>query len=183
MEFEIVFHGPMRIATGTAAPGTDATVDPGALLPATSLKGLMRDTARQLFADGDVVAVFGGGGQPSPWSWCSARIEPEAPTVTRRARIRRDERGVTDRGALLVQEEVWPERATFVIEQVLPVPSEELERQRLVLTAAAHAVHALGADRRRGLGWVGVTRTDAEPDVVARAVVLALENLNERGER
>ena len=183
MEFEIVFHGPMRVATGTAAPGADATVDPDALLPAASLKGLMRDTARQLFADDDVAAVFGGGGQPSPWSWCSARFEPEAPPVTRRARIRRDERGVTDRGALLVQEEVWPERATFEIEQVLPVPREGLERQRLVLTAAAHAVHALGADRRRGLGWVGVARTDASPDDIARAVELALEALNEGGVR
>lgn len=44
----VLFHGPFRVATGVATPGTDETVNREDLLPASSLKGLMRASAVRL---------------------------------------------------------------------------------------------------------------------------------------
>lgn len=59
LTFEIEFHGPFRVGTGEAGPGVDATVHRQDLLPGSSLKGVMRSTARQLFGD-----VMDSRGQP-----------------------------------------------------------------------------------------------------------------------
>ena len=48
MIFEIVFHTPFRVSSGQAGDGSDTTVDRAALLPASSLKGVMLSAARDL---------------------------------------------------------------------------------------------------------------------------------------
>jgi hypothetical protein len=41
VRFEIAFHTPFRVSSGRPGDGSDTTVDRAALLPASSLKGVM----------------------------------------------------------------------------------------------------------------------------------------------
>lgn len=194
----IVFHGPFRVGTGLSAPGVRQSVDPADLLPASSLKGLMRASAARLLpARADVVdEVFGlrhadraadparpGGAHrrrgwdgSSPWHWSGAHFHPNAtpadgdaaPTdpmgpdsagdrvrITPRARIAIDPAsGAARRDFLAIGDEVWARGAAFTIERTGHLTADELLVHRTVLACAAAGVHALGADRRRGLGWV-----------------------------
>lgn len=63
---------------------------------------------------------------------------------------------------LMFGEEVWALAAEFIVQRYGPLPAGALcERdQQAVLACAAAGVHALGADRRRGLGWVTCTPVD-----------------------
>ena len=169
MRFEITFHTPFRIGSGHAGDGSDTTVDQRALLPASSLKGLMRSAARDLLGLPSrwIEQVFGTGWQPSPWSWSDAMIiahaDGEEPPVRARARIRIDPATSTaEAGALLIADEVLAARAEFTVEQSGWIDPALAESHRVVLLAAARAMTAAGGDRRRGLGWVSVT--PAEPD-------------------
>lgn len=168
MRFEMTFHTPFRVGSGHAGDGSDTTVDPGALLPASSLKGLMRSAARDLLSLPPrwIEQVFGTGWQPSPWSWSDALIiahaDGEQPPVRARARILIDPAMSTaEAGALLIADEVLAARAEFTIEQSGWIDPALADSHRAVLIAAARAVTAAGGDRRRGLGWVSVT--PAEP--------------------
>lgn len=167
MRFEITFHTPFRVASGHAGDGSDTTVDRGALLPASSLKGLMRSAARDLLGLQPrwVEPVFGTGWQPSPWSWSDALVVTRAggqrPDVRARARIRIDPATSTAAaGALLIADEVLAARAEFTVEQSGWIDPALVEFHRVVLLAAGRAVTAVGGDRRRGLGWVSVTPAD-----------------------
>jgi CRISPR/Cas system CSM-associated protein Csm3 (group 7 of RAMP superfamily) len=165
--FEITFHTPFRIASGHAGDGSDITVDPAALLPASSLKGLMRSAARDLlkFPPHWVKKVFGTGWDPSPWSWSDARVIDMAgggdPEIRARARIRIEaETSTVTPGALLIADEVLAARAEFSIDRTGWIEPDEAQIHETVLLAAARAVTAVGGDRRRGLGWVTVISTN-----------------------
>ncbi|GAA3916486.1 hypothetical protein GCM10023084_79590 [Streptomyces lacrimifluminis] len=162
MRVTITFHGPFRIATGSGRPGIDAAVDRNSLLPASSLKGLMRDSAERLLPGLPrlVEAVFGGPRHPTAWGWDAARFTGEVPVVTTRARVRLDEEsGAALRDHLMYGEEVWAHAAEFTVTQHGPLPETggpplDRDGQLAVLACAAAGVHSLGSGRRRGLGWV-----------------------------
>ena len=162
MRFEIDFHTPFRVSSGRAGDGSDSTVDRAALLPASSLKGLMLSAARDLlkFPQSRVDAVFGAAWHASPWSWSDAEMTEEA-GVRPRTRIRIDPGSETVvKGALLVADEVVAARAEFTIDRTGWIEPAEAGDHEIVLLAAARAVTAVGGDRRRGSGWVTVTPVD-----------------------
>jgi CRISPR/Cas system CSM-associated protein Csm3 (group 7 of RAMP superfamily) len=166
VRFEIEFHTPFRVASGRAGGGSDATVDAAALLPASSLKGVMRSAARDLlrFPRDLVEAVFGTARQPSPWAWSDARVLDNADNVAvvrPRARIQIEPAtGTVRSGALLIAEEVLATRGEFTIDRIAWLETALAGRHETVLLAAARAVTAVGGDRRRGLGWVSITPAD-----------------------
>jgi CRISPR/Cas system CSM-associated protein Csm3 (group 7 of RAMP superfamily) len=166
MRFEITFHTPFRVASGQAGDGSDTTVDPGALLPASSLKGIMRSAARDLlrFPASLVEEVFGAAWTTSPWSWSDARVlgaGRTVPGIRPRARIQIDpQTSTTVTGALLIADEVLASQAQFTIERTGWIKAAGLGRHETVLLAAGRAVTAIGGNRRRGLGWVTVTPVD-----------------------
>lgn len=159
MKFEIEFHAPFRVASGRAGDGSDTTVDRAALLPASSLKGLMLSAARDLlkFPHSQVDAVFGTAWQPSPWGWSDAAMTEEA-RIRQRTRIRIDPAtGTVVPGALLVADEVLAARAEFSIDRTGWIEPAQAGLHETILLAAARSVTAVGGDRRRGSGWVTVT--------------------------
>lgn len=167
----ITFHGPFSIATGTGRDGVGATVDRDELLPATSLKGVMRASARRLlepYGRSDVLdVVFGAPQRPSPWHWGPAEFSGDA-QVRRRARVALDPRtGTARRHHLVVGEEVVVPgaQARFSIDRFDALPRGLSEEQHLaVLACAAAGVHELGGGRSRGLGWVSCTTADPAVD-------------------
>ncbi|MEU5524516.1 RAMP superfamily CRISPR-associated protein [Streptomyces sp. NPDC047860] len=181
MRVTMTFHGPFRVSTGQGRPGIDATVDPENLLPASTLKGLMRRSAERLVPDlPDLVrTVFGSPRQPTAWSWKSA-VFPEEPTIAVRARVRIDEKtGAATRAHLMYGEEVWARTAEFSVTRhgLLPEslgPEMSEDDHLTVLACAAAGMHSIGADRRRGLGWVQCATADPGLDeaLVARFTAL-----------
>lgn len=156
LHIEITFHGPFRIATGQARDGVAVTVNRADPLPASSLKGLMRASARDLFPGRPelIGAVFGASGQASPWHWDSAELTAP-PHVEQRARIAiAPETGAVREDFFRLGEEIWATTAALRITQRLPLDAATRTRHTTVLACAAAGVHALGADRRRGWGWV-----------------------------
>jgi hypothetical protein len=61
-------------------------------------------------------------------------------------------------------EQAWAPAARFQISRVGMLDARALTEADhvLVLRCAAAAVHGLGAWRRRGLGWVGITPDDGD---------------------
>lgn len=171
MKVKIIFHGPFRVATGTSRDWLDDAVDHGDLLPASSLKGVMRAAAGQLLPGHPALVdeVFGGrpridgtSSRPlsSPWHWTGADFGA-GPPVRARARVTIDPETHTARhNHLVFGEEVWATGATFDITRLHPLAAADLRTHHVVLACAAAAVHALGADRRRGLGWVTLAPSD-----------------------
>jgi CRISPR/Cas system CSM-associated protein Csm3 (group 7 of RAMP superfamily) len=166
MRFEITFHTPFRVASGQAGDGSDTAVDRGALLPASSLKGIMRSAVRDLlrFPAALVDEVFGTAWITSPWSWSDARVlgaDGSAPDIRPRARIQIEpQTSTTVPGALLIADEVLAGRAEFTIERTGWIEATVLGTHETVLLAAGRAVTAIGGNRRRGLGWVTITAVD-----------------------
>lgn len=176
------FHGPFRISSGHAGEGTDHTIDRDNPLPATSLKGVLRDAARLVLPtkwedessadtpedktwedDPLVNAVFGWrGGQQSPWHFSDA-IFPEGDLdarVQNRVRIRLGENRTVAPGAMFLAEELHVQEATAEITQRRPLTEEQRNLHEALLHVSARLVDGLGASRRRGLGWVSIV-TDA----------------------
>lgn len=164
MRYHIEFHGPFRVATGLTRRGLDITVDEANPLPASSLKGLMRNTATQLLGpDHSLLAeVFGQEGNGSPWSWSSAEFATD-PVPSIRARVAIGEHGTVEPEALLRGEHLWASTATFTVDLLHAGPANLADHQ-LVLNAAAASVGSLGSDRNRGFGWVTITPTDEPVD-------------------
>lgn len=165
-EFTITFHGPFHVGSGVADQGLDRVLDRGALLPATSLKGVMRAAAREILGlpTSLVARVFGGPLDddgttrrvPSPWAWSDAELSDDA-SFQNLARIRiNDETRTTERGFLMLGESVWAMSAQFTVTQYGEV-SGDVKEHLLVLRASARAVTAIGGGRRRGEGWVTIT--------------------------
>jgi len=173
LEFEIIFHGPFRVGTGWAGRGADITVDRRSPLKASSLKGVMRASAELLLGGqhGLVREVFGHPWDPSPWSWSSARVLDARPERQARVEIDRDRHVAVDH-ALLIAEEIWAAGATFEVHPLRKVANRRAHE--LVLMAAAHGVHSLGEDRRRGLGWVTVRAHEPVFDEAAFDELLGL---------
>jgi CRISPR/Cas system CSM-associated protein Csm3 (group 7 of RAMP superfamily) len=174
VRFEIVFHTPFRVASGLAGHGADATVDRDLLLPASSLKGLMRSAARDLLGIPEpwVARVYGQAQHSSPWSWSDAVLTAVAPDPVRpRARVQIEPGTSTVvEGALAVAEEVLAERGEFTMDATGWISADHRPGHEAVLTASARALTAVGGDRRRGLGWVSVRPVDpAWPVEVAAA--------------
>jgi CRISPR/Cas system CMR subunit Cmr4 (Cas7 group RAMP superfamily) len=168
VKFEIQFHTPFRVATGRAGDGADSKVDRSALLPASSLKGIMRSAARDTLCldPGWIDAVYGAAWSPSPWGWSHAEpvnnAQPDGTASTRlRARIQvTAETSTVTNGALAIAEEVLAHRATFTITRTGWIDKMHQTSHEQILLASARAVTALGGDRRRGLGWVSLTSVD-----------------------
>lgn len=174
--FSVTFYAPFRVGSAYARDGVDAALDRHDPLPADHLKGLMRAAAaEQLGVPLEVVGeVFGSPRTPSPWAWSSAVPESEW-AFSYRHRVEIDpEYHSALKDHLVLGEQAWAERARFEVSQVGQIPAEDLGRQVMVLRGAASAVHGLGAWRRRGLGWVGVTPDDGAVTAAEAAELIGL---------
>lgn len=160
LTFSITFHTPFRVATGHASEGRDAVVDRLDPLPSGGMKGVMRAAATGVLglSQDDADEVFGSVAQPCPWSWDPVRFA-DAPGMGVRYRVAIDPKTGTALRDHIQMAEVHLSNASaeFSISQTGIIAADRLERQRLILTCAACAVHSLGAQRRRGLGWVTIT--------------------------
>jgi CRISPR/Cas system CSM-associated protein Csm3 (group 7 of RAMP superfamily) len=163
MKFTVVFHGPFRIASGAASDGLDAAYDAANPLPSSSLKGLMRDQAKNVLEISAelVEEIFGRPDAPSPWWWSDAAIDPGPPGRAALGRVRsqlqidRDTFTAADK-TLRNSGELWPSSAQCEVRRRGPVPDGRVALHEAVLAASALSISALGSDRRRGLGWVSV---------------------------
>ena len=181
MRIEITFHGPFRVETGSARDGIAATVDRDELVPASSVKGVMRASAKALLPSRLELVddVFGdatenGPRRASPWHWSAAVFDTE-PAYEHRARIAIDPTtGAARPEFFFLGEEVWATAATVDITQHRRLDPDTRDRHLTVLACSAAGVHALGADRRRGLGWVSVRPVDPPLD---EAMLAKLEDL------
>ena len=159
LSFEITFLSPFRVSTGEAAPGLDATIDLDHALPASSLKGVMRATAEKLLGGKAPIIgeVFGSDQHPCRWHWSDA--SPLGgwadPAVT--ARVKIENTHTATRDMLALAEETHAPRASFRIAATARMQPEQLELHGIVLAVAGQATRALGAARRRGLGWISVS--------------------------
>lgn len=168
----LTLHGPYRVATGSASRGLDAVVD-RERIPATSLKGVMRNAAVEVLGldEATVERIFGGAGAASPWAWSDVELPQDDRAVVRsRVRIPIDrETGVAADGALFHAEEMWVGTPlTFTVE--LFGAASDPRGDAAILAAAALAVKGLGASRRRGLGWVTLAPAlDGQPVTPAAA--------------
>lgn len=169
MTFAITFHGPFHVGSGSPNEGLDRVLDRENLLPATSLKGLMRAAATERLgiASALVDAVFGASGHGatkrttgSPWLWTDARLAGVKFDRTARIEID-DDTGAVSRGFLALGESVWSSGGSFAVRLRTEISPAEFARHRVLLRAAARAVTALGGERRRGEGWVTITDSDA----------------------
>lgn len=175
IDFRITFFGPFRVASGAAAPGVDAAVDAGALLPESSLKGVMRKAAADLGVPVALVnEVFGASTSPSSWAWGPVRFEEE-PTISRRTRVGIDAAtGTVNDAALVVAHEVWATSATFDMQPLVHLDDATRARHVAVLVASARSVRSLGAARNRGLGWVAIEPLRGAGGVTAAQVLKVL---------
>lgn len=170
LEFAIRFHTPFRISTGYARPGFDAGVDAHRPLPSSSLKGAMRATALRLLQPrSDVVdAVFGSTAAECPWLWHDAVPDGRWHETLPAARVAVDPHTHTARPDMFaVSEQIGADTARFTITQRLPLDEATQRTHRLVLAVAGQAIRSIGANRRRGLGWVTITCTTEELDHAA----------------
>jgi hypothetical protein len=177
--FTVRFHGPFRVGAAYARDGVDAAIDHDSPLPGDHLKGLMRAAARDVLGLDKVrvAEVFGGvgaaaGAGPCAWSWSAA--EPDGGwEFALRHRVKVDPVSHSaSRDHLVGGEQAYTSTARFHVTLVGVLAAEQVAWQRLVLRAAAAAVHGVGAWRRRGLGWVGIEPdeplTDAELDTLTQ---------------
>lgn len=166
--FMITFNGPFRVATGVPTAGFDVAVgdDP---LPASSLKGAMRATARRVVGPDHwlIGEIFGTEGDASPWSWSSAHFDTAVATGARTRIAIDDDTHTVIENALVRSQHYEAATATYQIEATGPIPAGQVDHHRDVLVAAARGTQSLGADRNRGFGWVTISHP-AQPDDVAQ---------------
>jgi hypothetical protein len=164
VRFVIDFLSPFRVSTGQAAEGVDATIDTSDPLPATSLKGVMRASAKQILGEHAplVGEVFGDARRPCRWHWGDAVPVGKSwarPQIA--ARIQIDAAtGTAKRDMLALAEETTAARAEFVLTRMGPV--DDVGLHAAVLAIAARSTRSLGAARR--LGWVSITCPDLTLD-------------------
>jgi CRISPR/Cas system CSM-associated protein Csm3 (group 7 of RAMP superfamily) len=170
LRFTIEFAGPFRVSTGHARPGVDAAIDLADALPASSLKGLMRATTKRLLGTNHphVERVFGSAKRPTSWEWDDAVPDAGgwAPPM-RASRVRIGPDHIAEDDMLGIAEQTQSDTATFTVTQRFRLDAEELALHRIVLAVAARATRSLGANRRRGLGWVHISCADVAIDTAA----------------
>ena len=148
IDVTITFNTPFRVAQGHAGSLADETIDRENPLPATSLKGLFRDAARDLASDELVKEVFGARqNQESPWHFSDAQVSRAEP------------------GALFFGEEAHATTGRAQIELTRPLPEDKHERHVALLHLAARTIDGIGSDRRRGLGWVNMETNATETEL------------------
>jgi hypothetical protein len=186
LNFTVTFHSPFRVGATYARDGVAAALDPDDPLPADHLKGVMRAAAGQLLADRDhpaILEVFGSTRTPSPWSWSHATPASDGTwAISRRHRVKIDDDNHSALKDHLVQaEQAWAPAARFTITRIgLIAPGGLSEPAHVsLLRCAAAGVHGLGAWRRRGLGWVGITPDDGQVTAADIAVIHALAGARE----
>lgn len=174
--FLVRAHTEFRVGATYARDGVDAAVDHDDPLPADHLKGVMRAAAGHLLGGKHplVRSVFGSTGQPSPWAWTSAAPADGAWTFSHRHRVAIDDAThAATKDLLVLGEQVWIRSdgdpslagtARFDVRRTRPVPPPDNpadtygeDAHVTLLRCAAAGVHALGAWRRRGLGWVQIS--------------------------
>jgi hypothetical protein len=157
MKFGIWFHGPFAVSTGSAGRGADSTVNDDLPLPESSIKGVMLAAARTVgFPSHLIDEVFGAQRKQSPWSW--GPVEFNGPIVRQqRARVAIDQAtGTAKKHALAFVEQHWAESATFDILPMRYIDPAVVSDHEVVLAVAGASVESLGAERRRGSGWVSI---------------------------
>jgi CRISPR/Cas system CSM-associated protein Csm3 (group 7 of RAMP superfamily) len=178
LRFRVEFAGPFRVSAGHARPGVDAAIDLTDALPASSLKGVMRATAKQLLGDDHqhVAAVFGTPANPTPWEWEDAiPVDGAWRDPVRASRIHIGADHVAQNDMLGTAEQTQAAAATFAVHQRSRLADEQLRLHRIVLAVSAAATRTLGANRRRGLGWVHIRCDDVALDAEAISRFLSQE--------
>jgi hypothetical protein len=172
--FTVTFHGPFRVGAAYARDGIDAALDHDDPLPADHLKGVMRDAAATLLGHRHprLGEVFGSPRAPSPWSWSSATADDWNFGRNYRVEIDSDTHSAI-KDHLVLGEHAWPATASFTVTKHGAGPEDA---HVLILRCAASAVHGLGAWRRRGLGWVGITPDDGPVTAGEAAAILAMRS-------
>lgn len=163
LSFAIDFYSPFHALTGRAARGLDGVLDADAPLPASAVKGTMRASARALgFPDRLIRATFGHERSSSRWSW----LTPTLTGLDRHGVLSRvaidPETGTVRPDHLQATEIRYPTGGTFDISLRSRHGLDEVDiaQQVILLAASACATKAMGAHRRRGLGWVGILPTE-----------------------
>lgn len=190
LEFTVIFHTAYAVDQGSAVPGT---VIKGMMLDAARDLGLTQNwpIMRSVFGghDHDVVrstsADSAGPTLSSPWSWSDLRVGEV--DIRNRSRIRIDPDTGTVADGAIVQVNEFGQRGmtgSFTIEQTGMIPQTgdsglTLDQHLIILEATARSVTSLGGSRRRGLGWVSITRTDG--DTKAAHLAGELDNLFANG--
>lgn len=156
LRFTINFHGPFRVGGAATAGGLDAPVNRENLLPASSLKGVMRAEAKERLGLPATLVneVFGHSQRRSPWWWSDADLGETEIRLSSKVKV--DDRGRAERGFVRFSEQVWADKATFTVEQTGAIAPDRMAVHQVVLQASAASVTALGASRRRGEGWVSI---------------------------
>ena len=178
--FTITFYGPFRVGAAYARDGIDAAIDHDDPLPADHLKGVMRDAAAAVLGarHPKLAEVFGSAKKPSPWAWSSARTGDGEWHISNNYRVEIDpDTHSAKKDHLVFGEQAWPRQAAFTVTG----PASPDEDHLLVLRCAAAAVHGLGAWRRRGLGWVGITPDDGPVTADETVALLALRTRERSG--
>ncbi|QRK88124.1 hypothetical protein JQX30_25890 [Saccharopolyspora erythraea] len=147
------------MARGQGGGGSHDTIDERDQLPATSMAGVVRATAKKLLGSQNPVIdeVFGSDGNPSPWRWSPVRPDGDWHGAQPAARVRIDQHSRTAQGHMLIlADHTGADQGRFSITKFRYVPRERLAVHQAVLKVAAQATCSLGAWRRRGSGWVGI---------------------------
>lgn len=172
VRFRIHLDAGLRIGCGLPSLTADDTVVRGVdgrpIVPSTTLKGAVRSALAGLGSEGPDDAtmrrILGRAGASPGAAHFSDAVAPSgiAPVVSERTRVSLTSRRTAARGRLMTLEVLEPlarrEDGTLtplVLEGVVRCPEADEAAAEVVALGLA-SVHAIGADRSRGLGRVRV---------------------------